>query len=144
MKMRLDNRAVTDNFFDDTRLLGIMAPMKDYLFCWQVNKMLQIDLRMNPDMEMKLIRKNREYFFPVFEYAEPTTCLVHYMYGNKCDGEYLLPEFKHLDYLWLLKGDWVSDESLQQLSQTLRSVAAVQLVVELPPAKIRNKEHLVF
>ena len=75
MKMTLDNRAVTDNFFDDTRLLGIMAPMKDYLFCWQVNKVLQIDLRMNPDMEMKLIRKNREYFFPVFEYAEPTTCM---------------------------------------------------------------------
>ena len=36
MKMTLDNRAVTDNFFDDTRLLGIMAPMKDYLFCRQV------------------------------------------------------------------------------------------------------------
>ena len=66
MKMTLDNRAVTDNFFDDTRLLGIMAPMKDYLFCWQVNKVLQIDLRMNPDMEMKLIRKKQGILLSCF------------------------------------------------------------------------------
>ena len=51
----------------------------------------------------------------MYEYCEPTTFLKHYLYDNKHDGEYLLPEFKHLDFLWLLKDDCVSDEALQHL-----------------------------
>ena len=80
----------------------------------------------------------------MYEYAEPSTCLKHYLYNNQNDGEYLLPEFKHLDFLWLLKDDHVSDEALQQLVQSIRSVSGVQLVVELTNEKIRNREHLVF
>jgi hypothetical protein len=66
------------------------------------------------------------------------------LYDNKHDGEYLLPEFKHLDFLWLLKDDFVSDEALQHLVKSIRTVNGVQLVVELTNEKIRNKEHLVF
>ena len=38
MKLSLDNKDLTDGFFEETRLLGIMAPIKDYMFCWQVNQ----------------------------------------------------------------------------------------------------------
>ena len=80
----------------------------------------------------------------VYEYPEPSTCLKHYLYNNQNDGEYLLPEFRHLDFLWLLKDDIVSEDSLQQLVQSIRTVNGVQLVVELMFDKIKNKEHLVF
>ena len=83
-------------------------------------------------------------FFAVYEYPEPSTCLKHYLYNNQNDGEYLLPEFRHLDFLWLLKDDIVSEDSLQQLVQSIRTVNGVQLVVELMYDKIKNKEHLVF
>jgi hypothetical protein len=33
MKLTLDNKDLTDGFFEDARLLGIMAPIKDYNFC---------------------------------------------------------------------------------------------------------------
>src|SRR5678815_3474024 len=42
-KLILDTQDITDGFFEDTRLLGIMAPMKDYQFCWQLNNMLGVD-----------------------------------------------------------------------------------------------------
>ena len=45
--------------------------------------------------------------------------------------EYLLPEFKHLDFLWLMKGDEVCDEAMQETIQTIRSIPQVQLVAEL-------------
>jgi hypothetical protein len=70
--------------------------------------------------------------------------LEHYIYNNKFDGEFLLPEFKHLDFLWLMKEDEVSDASMQQTIQIIRSIAAVQLVAELPQDQVRNKENLVF
>jgi hypothetical protein len=144
MKLALNNADLAEGFFEDTRLLGIMAPIKNYQFCWQLNHQLDIDFRINNEIEIQLVRKARNYFFAVYEYAEPTTCLVHYLYNNQFDGEYLLPEFKHLDFLWLLKGDTVTDERLQELVQSVKTISGVQLVVELMHDKIKNKEHLVF
>ena len=144
MKLILDPKGLTDGFFEETRLLGIMAPIKDYQFCWQVNNLLGVDFRINNDIEIQLTKKHRNYFFAVYEYAEDRTALIHYLYNNQFDGEYLLPEFKHLDFLWLLKGDAVTEDSLQHLINFIRSIKGVQLVVELTNEKIRNKEHLVF
>jgi hypothetical protein len=144
MKLVLDTKDMTDGFFEEAKLLGIMAPMKDYQFCWQLNNLLGIDFRINNELEIQLNKKSRTYFFSVYEYCEPSTFLKHYLYDNKHDGEYLLPEFKHLDFLWLLKDDFVSNEALQQLVQSIRTVNGVQLVVELTNEKIKNKEHLVF
>jgi hypothetical protein len=144
MKLILDTKDLTDGFFEETKLLGIMAPMKDYQFCWNLNKLLGIDFRKNNELEIQLKKKDRNYFFAVYEYPEPATCLKHYLYKNQHDGEYLLPEFKHLDFLWLLKDDYVADDSLHELVQSIRSVTGVQLVVELTNEKIKNKEHLVF
>ena len=91
MKLTLDNKDLTDGFFEETRLLGIMAPIKDYMFCWQVNQLMGVDFRMNPDVEIQLNKKGRKYFFSVYEYAQPSSCLMHYLYNNQHDGEYLLP-----------------------------------------------------
>ena len=143
-KLVLDNTELTEEFFSDTRLLGIMAPVKDYQFCWHLNTNIGLDFRMNNDIEIKLIKKKRNYFFSVYEFSEPTRFLSHYVYNNQFDGEYLLPEFKHVDFLWLMKGDEVSDESLQETIQIIRSINSVQMVVELTNEKVKNKEHLVF
>ena len=143
-KLTLSNKELADEFFEETRLLGVMSPVKDYQFCWHLNSTLGVDFRINSDIEIQLTRKNRNYFFAVYEYSEPTTALSHYIYNNQFDGEYLLPEFKHLDFLWLMKGDWVNDETLQQTIEAIRAINGVQLVVELSPEKIKNKEHMVF
>ena len=142
-KLVLDNSALTEAFFDGTRLLGIMAPIKDYQFCWHLNNSIGLDFRIN-EIEIMLIRKKRNYYFSVYEYKEPTGSLEHYIYKNQFDGEYLLPEFKHLDFLWLMKSDEVSNETMQQTIQTIRSIKAVQLVTELNTEQIKNKENLVF
>jgi hypothetical protein len=144
MKLTLDNKELTDCFFEDTHLLGIMAPVKDYQFCWHLNSSIGLDFRLNNDIEIKLIKKKRSYFFSVYEYSEPNRFLSHYVYNNQYEGEYLLPEFKHLDFLWLMKGDEVSDAALHETIQTIKAINSVQLVLELTNEKIKNKEHLVF
>src|SRR5215204_6245491 len=144
MKLILDTKDLTDGFFEETKLLGIMSPIKDYQLCWQLNNLLGIDFRINNELEIQLKKKDRIYFFAVYEYGEPSTCLKHYFYNNQYDGEYLLPEFKHLDFLWLLKGDPVQDETMQSIMQAIRTINGVQLVMELTNEKIRNRGHLIF
>lgn len=144
MKLQLDNQQLAEDFFEDTHLLGIMAPIKDYQFCWYVNSLLGMDFRINNEIEIQLTKKKRNYFFGVYEFAEQTRTLSHYIYNNQYDGEYLLSEFRHLDFLWLMKGDLVEETELQQKMNSLRSIKSVQLVVELTREKIRNKEYMVF
>jgi hypothetical protein len=144
MKLVLDNKNLADDFFEDTRLLGIMAPIKDYQLCWHLNHLMRMDFRINNDIEIQLSKRDRNYFFAVYEFCEPTGSLSHYLYNNRFDGEYLLPEFKHVDFLWLMKGDIVNEESLQQTINDIKEISGVQLVIELTNEKIRNKEHLVF
>ena len=144
MKLILDNKNLTEEFFEDTRLLGIMAPIKDYQLCWHLNGLMGMDFRINNDIEIQLTKKQRNYFFAVYEFCEPTGSLFHYVYNNRFDGEYLIPEFRHLDFLWLMKGDTVNEDTLQQTIHGIKEINGVQLVIELTNEKIRNKEHLVF
>ena len=143
-KSALDIQKITEEFFEDTKLLGIVTTVKDYRFCWHLNTMLGMDFRVNHEIEIQLNRKKRTYFFSVYEYKEPASTLVHYLYNNLWDGEYLLPEFKHLDFLWLMKNDTVTDEYLNHLISLLKSIPDVQLVTELNNEKIKNKEYLIF
>ena len=144
MKLKIDNETLAQEFFEDSLLLGIVAPIKDYQFSWQLNQILGFNFRVNNDFEIQLKKKDRKYFFAVYEYAVPSTCLVHYLYNNQFDGEYLLPEFKHLDFLWLIKGETVSPEELKALMQSIRSLPGVQLVNEMTNEKIKHKQHLIF
>jgi hypothetical protein len=144
MKLKLDLDELAEEFFRDTRLIGIVAPIKDYQLCWQLNQLLSIDFRNNNDIEIQLKRKKRDYYFAVFQYAETSNALMHYLYNNQFDGEYLLPEFRHLDFLYLLKGDVVSDDFVLQLMDTIKKINGVQLAMELAHEKIRNKAHMIF
>ncbi len=144
MKLVLDSKHLTNDFFEETKLLGIMAPVNDYQLCWQLNNILGIDFRNNSELEIQLKKSKRNYFFSVYEYAEVHTSLIHYLYNNQYEGGYLLPEFKHLDFLWLLKGDVVTEERLQRLMESIRGIKGVQLVLELTNEQIRHKEHLVL
>ena len=144
MKLKLNIDDMTGEFFEDTRLLGVVAPVKDYQFCWQLNNRLRFDFRINNGIEIQLTKRQRNYFFGVYEYRETGNSLQHFLYNNQFDGEYLLPEFKHLDYIWMIKGDGNAKDIIPEFSSLLRSVAGVQLVTEVTPDKIRNKAHLIF
>ena len=143
-KLRLDISGMNEEFFEDTRILGIISTAKNYRFCWQLNNILGYRFRLNTDIEVQVKRKERDYFFPVYEYSVPNCFLTHYLYHNHFDGEYLLPDFKHMDFVWLMKGDAVDDAFCRELIQTVKNMNGVQMVAELTHEKIKNKSHLIL
>jgi hypothetical protein len=143
-KLRLNVDELNEDFFEDTRLLGITAPLKSYQFCWHLNNLLGYEFRLNPEIEVHLRKKERSYFFSVYQSSEPNSFLQHYVYHNQFDGEYLLPEFRHMDFLWLMKGDLVDDDKCNWIRQTINNITGVQLVVELTNEQIKNKGNMVF
>lgn len=70
--------------------------------------------------------------------------LEHYIYQNQYDGEYLLPEFRNMDFLWLMKGDIFDEEKYKWIVDSIKKITGVQLVVELQTDQIKNKHHLII
>lgn len=68
MKLKLDQDIVTEEFFEDCHLMGIVAPIKEYLFIWHINQKLGLNMRINNSNEIQLLKKKRKYFFSIFEY----------------------------------------------------------------------------
>ena len=63
MKLKIDNETLAQEFFEDSILLGIVAPVKDYQFSWQLNQVLGFDFRINNDFEIQLNKKRPQIFF---------------------------------------------------------------------------------
>ncbi len=144
MKLAIDNHTLAEAFFSDASIMGIVAPIKDYRFCWLLNQALNCDFRRNSSLEIELIKKGRQYYFSIYEYSPPGHFIDHYIYGNQFDGEYLLPEFRHLDFLWMIKGGDIGKDYLDYLQHAIRNIEGVQLITQLDKNKIKNKIHLVL
>lgn len=144
MKLRIDNRELVEEFFNDSRMLGIVAPLKGYHFCWMLNNELRIDLRTSSDLEIQLEKKSRKYYFSIYCHKDEGTSREHFLYENQYDGEFLLPEYKHLDYLWIIKDEEVDDDYFNGLQTQIRNIENVQLVMEIKEESIKNKSNLVI
>ena len=144
MRFKIDNIELIEEFYYSTHILGIVAPVKSYHFCWQLNQILKLDFRTNGSLEIQLEKKNRKYFFNIYTYIERNNSRKHYIYQNQNDGEYLLPELKHLDFLWLIQDEEFSLDELKRLQIQIREIKMVQLVSELSLDIIKNKTHLIF
>jgi len=143
-KLKLNTDGIEDDFFSGTHLLGIMTPVKNYRFIWQVNANTGFDFRLNTEVEIQLKRKGRNYFFSVYQFCQTECELEHFIYYNQFEGEYLLPEFKHLDFLWLMRGNVITDEDFLSVQNKLKAIEGTQLVTELTQEKIKNKGNLIF
>lgn len=144
MKFKLDVDTINEDYFADTHLLGIVAPIKNYQMVWRINKQTGFSFKLNTDAEIVLQKKQRKYHFSIYVAKEKNTSLQHFLYHNYCDGEYLLPEFKHINFLWLLKNDIVHAEYIQWIKESIKKVVPVQLVVELTNEQIINKGNMII
>jgi hypothetical protein len=127
-------------FYQETSFLGLISSTKDYRFCWLLNQYLGIDFKLNIDKEVESMKKKRPYFFSVYDYFDTLKWCQFDLYTNKYEGEFLLPEFKHIDFLWVIKGD----SNFNDLMPMIRNIPEVQFTMNIHLDMIKNREHLIL
>ena len=143
-KLKLDIDGLEDDFFAGSRMLGLMCQLKNYRFCWMLNARLHFDFRLSTDHEVQLKKKGRHYFFQVYQFYETGNELQHFIYQNQFEGEYLLPEFKHFDFLWLMQATIIPEDYFRNLQQSIKEINEIQLITELVQEKIKHKANLIL
>lgn len=79
MKLKLDDERMSDDFFEDTKILGIACPLKNYQFCWHVEKTLNIPFATSADLQIGMEKNKRSYSFTVYEFIHPITSKEHFL-----------------------------------------------------------------
>jgi len=93
-------------------------------------------------LQIGMEKNRRSYSFTVYEFLHPISAKEHFLYSNKHDGEFLLPELQHLDFIWLVRDSFHDESYFNQLQQQLRSIPGVQLVTEVAHEKIKSRDNL--
>lgn len=142
MKLRLNDDMLSDSFFEGTRILGIASTLKNYQLCWHLEKSMNIDFHTAIDLQIGMEKNRRSYSFTVYQFIHPVSQQQHFLYSNKHEGEFLLPELQHLDFIWLIRDDVFDESDFLLLQQGIRSIQGVQLVTEVQHEKIKSKDNL--
>ena len=145
MKLRITNDDLADEFFSDVQLIGIVSTLRGYKFCWTLNHHLSIDFRLHPDMEVQLEKRRLLYYFNIYSFVDTDVNVSYLLYENESKGEYLVPEFKNLDYLWLIRSeekDMV--ETKEKLLEKLRKLDIIQMATYIQIENIKSRENLII
>ena len=145
MKLRITNDDLADEFFSDVQLIGIVSTLRGYKFCWSLNHHLSIDFRLHPDMEVQLEKRRLLYYFNIYSFVDTDVNVSYLLYENESKGEYLVPEFKNLDYLWLIRSeekDMV--ETKEKLLEKLRKLDIIQMATYIQVENIKSRENLII
>lgn len=143
-KLIIDNVQIAEEYFEHAQLLGIQCAAEPHKFVWLINKHFAFDFRYQSGSEIEMQKKGRVFKFPVFSFFEMHLNVQHLIYTNQFDGEYLLPELKHTDFLWLVRSESHDADLMKLLEAEIKKVNQVQLVTLLSNDKIKNKQHLVL
>jgi len=142
MKLRLDDNRMSDNFFEDTRILGIACTLRNYHFCWHIDRLLQIGFQTSVDLQIPMEKNRRSYSFTVYEYIHQIEQKEHFLYSNKHEGEFLLPELQHFDFIWLIRDPFHDESAFSRIQLMIKEIPGVQLVAEVAHDKIKSKDNL--
>lgn len=145
MKLKIENEELSEEFFADTLIIGIVSAVKGYKFCWSINHHLSLDFRSHPDLEINLEKRRLLYYFNIYSYQDTELNTINLLYENESKGEFLVPELKHLDYLWLLRiDDSFKPSNKDILLDKLRKLDFIQMASFLNVDHIKSKENLII
>jgi len=121
---------------EEYRVIGICSHLKDYKLCWNLNKVLNIDLLKIDDFSFN--RKNAEgekYSFYYF-YDQNSRNDI-FLISNKKNNSSLLEKIPEADFLLMIKG-FCSEKKVEELISALKKTNNILTAFSVNMNKIKE------
>ena len=131
-------------------IIGICCVAKDYRLCWEINRLLKINLTHHNKTASKNIKLENKYrniqrdkmsnysVVSTFSYKAEEKGITYKLVSNaNQQGEKLIPEQKQVDFFMLIKGTDYQNEQYR-LTKELRQVKIVLTAFEIPAKTIKT------
>src|SRR4051794_27875394 len=86
----------------DFLLSGIFCAYRDYRVCFELNRVLELNLERQDDLELALERRGSTGLFPVFSYVNADD-EEYFLIGNKGTVGLFATEHPRIDFFMLIK-----------------------------------------
>lgn len=165
--LELNMDEAQEMFFADTAMLGITSSTQAHKLCWMFNRQLGTQFQNVPENMLEMsddgkpptrksskqktaalpiqslfdevspIKTSNSVFFPVYNYAVPNSSAMHTLFKLKSGDRVLLPEIRHMDYLWLVQSSLPGHDA-SILLRHIRGIQAVQLAQIIDPELLKK------
>jgi len=151
----------------DFVLIGISSHAKDYRICWALNNRLNIEFKKTDPLEIKGSKKqSTPSFFSSFIFDDTENFLEYFVLANLSEGktpltnknslfeesvggdqssenEYLVPEYKHLNFFFIVKGD-IDTNRVGELVAEIKQLEMVLTAIAIDVTTLKSKHNLIF
>lgn len=121
---------------DEYCVLGICSHMKDYKLCWNLNKVLNIDLSKYEDFSSSGKKSSTEKY-SFFYYNDANNRNNIFLLSNKKNNISLFEKISDADYLLLIKGR-LSAIKTEELISALKKINNILTVFNVNMEKIKE------
>ncbi len=125
----------------DFHLIGISCHSKDYRLCWELNKLLSIDLSRTEDLDLNLKTSIGQFSF--YEFIDEENYSEYFLISNRSAKGFLLPEQKNTDFLFMIKGT-PYDSLVTELLEKISSSEIVLTSYKIDVDSLKSKQNLLF
>ena len=154
MPALLDLKEMTDQFFNQSAMLGMVTTLPPHKLAWLLNKNFDTNFEHAPERMICVTEKkgskksvaklnNQGLFgseptiqnsdtlhYPVYNNLIPNSEFCHILYRLRNGKSVLISELKHLDYLWLIQSsDPIRD--VRKFASVLKNMTELQVVQEI-------------
>lgn len=138
----IKKRKLNIEYSIEINVFGVYATLKDYRFCWMLNKNLGFDMKRIPDLSFSPNKASEPVLFPVFYFELSKLRTQLFLVVNKSINGVLCDEPKSMDYLFLVKSP--DTETVNQLVDGLKTLPDVQTVFELDIRKNKRTTTVLY
>ena len=124
-------------------LVAITAQLKDYLFCFKINKALSVNFIKIDDHELVFAAPKPVSYFSKYQYKPAELDTEFYIIANKGTDGFLIPEMMKVDYFLLIR-NYVDVEDLRLMISSINRIPEIVVAAEVDPKKLKSKENLIF
>ncbi len=124
-------------------IIGISSHENDYRLSWAINSQLGFRLSRSSNLELFNEKIQEKQIFSVFSHIEEEYELKYYLISNTGENGFLLPEYRNVDFLFLIQGE-ISENELDKLIKQLKIIEIVNLVFQISNLPAKSLEKLVF
>lgn len=137
----MSKHLLLDDFDYDFFVIGITCHAKDYRLCWAINKMLNINLEKENDIELR-DKKGKTSKHSCYHFVDEFTEKEYRLVSNKSENNFLVKEQKQADfYLLLYEND---TETVREILTQLKTINIILMCFEVNITTLKSKENLLF
>ena len=141
----------------DFLLIGILSSVPDYKLCWGINKVLNIVLKKEQDLELQLHDKEMNDGlkltfdkpemtprYSMYTYYKEVTHLRYTVASNRSVSGLLIKEEQSVDFFLVVDGLYDDLKKGDSIVNDLRKQREIITAYKIDPNNLKSKQNLIF